>query len=459
MAASAPEFVVVLSDSTAYGWLGANTPEGQDFVVRNNRKLFAAVCCGGAVLKPGKGGPGAKSAATLTMEWLLGGASALVPAKTPLVCRAIPARRSVPQREYVALEKARSDFGVLETATPILDVEAASYYKRQLHFKADVAAAAMERIVQLAVQEASAAVGGPPAATWIAVVVCAGWNCQPGQILSECHCVADLTRSTTWDQFLGALNRHSPLRFPYVESLRWLGEQVWQLLQTNKQDHGEAEVNQRTFGGELFERKFVGDQECIADVRGLGGDSAEQHYLSFSKASHRSDLWRYIRLVRDGGSYMDIKMALLQPLVLSFDRVYADGNRMQEAKNLLAQTGKRTLADLPHLMLSIGANGAHIYQGNIFGARRNQPLLVRAINDHFGTSNAKAVGKGGYLTFCQFLWRELITDLNNSTPVEGWNFGATYGPVYLFRERLQCRPRRGQHIVQARGEQLKKDAR
>ena len=60
--------VLVLAESTAYGWLDSQTPQGAAFVERC--AVAAAVSCGGSLLQPGSG---KRCAIDMAMEWLLGG--------------------------------------------------------------------------------------------------------------------------------------------------------------------------------------------------------------------------------------------------------------------------------------------------------------------------------------------------------------------------------------------------
>ena len=75
-----------------------------------------------------------------------------------------------------------------------------------------------------------------------------------------------------------------------------------------------------------FERTFVSDAVCRDDVLRLGGQPLLGRYESWQRFSHRADLWRYIRMHEAGGSYIDIKMALLRPLTATLADIYAEGN-------------------------------------------------------------------------------------------------------------------------------------
>ena len=92
----------------------------------------------------------------------------------------------------------------------------------------------------------------------------------------------------------------------------------------------------------------------------------------------------------------------------------------------------RDLSQVPHLLLSIGQNRKHIFQGNIWHASAKHPLLARAVGHALGTSQSHLKR---YLLFCEFLWAELRRDLGKD-PVQGWNFCPTLGPIYLFQEQM-----------------------
>lgn len=70
---------------------------------------------------------------------------AVTAADVAVVCRAVPATKSVPKRSYGELEAARAAFGVAESKTPILTACPAAYASgNKLHFQAAIAAEAME---------------------------------------------------------------------------------------------------------------------------------------------------------------------------------------------------------------------------------------------------------------------------------------------------------------------------
>ena len=122
-------------------------------------------------------------------------------------------------------------------------------------------------------------------------------------------------------------------------------------------------------------------------------------------------------------------MALLQPWQTTLDALYAEAASSAEARGLAQALGGQRLDDTPHLIMSIGANKKHVYQGNIWMCSPKHPLLFRALLD---TSEARLARQ--YLRLCEFLWVELKRDLGD-VPKPGWNYCKSYGPVYLFQEK------------------------
>ena len=62
-----------------------------------------------------------------------------------------------------------------------------------------------------------------PGATWVAVVICAGWNCREQQVLAENFVAADLCHATSWQEFARCMNGHSSVRLPFAEVAESLG--------------------------------------------------------------------------------------------------------------------------------------------------------------------------------------------------------------------------------------------
>ena len=167
-------------------------------------------------------------------------------------------------------------------------------------------------------------------------------------MLAENFVAADLCHATSWQEFARCMNGHSSVRRPFAEVAESLGRPTMQLWQTNKEDHPQARANQNEFAAD-YNRVFVPDATCEDEVRAVGGSLSLKHYMSFSKMSHRADLWRYIKLYRQRGNYMDIKMALLCPLSTTMERVYALGDATAEGHRVAESLGGRSLKDVPHL--------------------------------------------------------------------------------------------------------------
>ena len=244
-----------------------------------------------------------------------------------------------------------------------------------------------------------------------------------------------LCETQTWSEFLWACSAHSSKKRAWAKTAQALDLAPPKLFQANREDHPQAAANKAQFTQGL-ERHFVGDAECVADIQSLGGSALLARYESFQRPAHRADLWRYIRLWKEGGSYLDIKMALLQPWSATLEEIYAEGERCLEGQRVAQSSGQRVapptearaLSQVPHLLLSIGQKRKHIFQENIWHASAKHPLLARAVGHALGTSQSHLKR---YLLFCEFLWAELRRDLGKD-PVPGWNFCPTLGPIYLF---------------------------
>ena len=118
---------------------------------------------------------------------------------------------------------------------------------------------------------------------------------------------ADLTAVKTWDGFLAAMNRHSGCRFRFAEAAAWLGAAVPTMWQTNKAD------------------------QCLADIRRLGAGSGcgALPPLQQAEPQSRSVAVRSLTASRRH-CYMDIKMALLQPLLTPLnDDIRALGTQLE----------------------------------------------------------------------------------------------------------------------------------
>eukprot|EP00438_Fugacium_kawagutii_P036833 Skav223146 [mRNA] locus=scaffold6891:1309:2787:- [translate_table: standard] len=277
-----------------------------------------------------------------------------------------------------------------------------------------------------------------------------------------------------WRQVLSA---HSAVKLPWTVAAMRLPLPPKTLIQTHFEDHKLAKHNKEMYADGLT-RVFVNDEGCIEDLQALGGSALLAKYRSFPRGAHRADLWRYVRLFRDGGNYLDIKMCLLQPLQKTFNSIYAEGKAMlQVASNMVAEARSKTeggdgkrqriaqpieegtlskkqrdritdvevaermleatlcedLREQPHLIMSRGANKRHVFQGNILGCSPKHPLIARALADAMSATPRQL--DNSYLKFCLFLWNEMERDLQ-AKPEIGWNFCPTLGPIYLLEERF-----------------------
>ena len=92
----APALVVVLADSTGYGWLRDAQVGGAGLVFRD--KTVAAIVSGGSLVKAGPAGPPAVD--LLMKEWVLQGGRERLPAEAPVEVGFVPSKCSVPNREF-----------------------------------------------------------------------------------------------------------------------------------------------------------------------------------------------------------------------------------------------------------------------------------------------------------------------------------------------------------------------
>ena len=111
--------------------------------------------------------------------------------ETPVCCRAVPAVRSVPGREYAALVAARQSWSVTEAGVPILDTVQDKYGIRGLHFQPKDAAAAMSEV-----WDAAVAAFPPRGENTIDIVICCGWNCDGQLVPLECFAAAMAERTS-----------------------------------------------------------------------------------------------------------------------------------------------------------------------------------------------------------------------------------------------------------------------
>eukprot|EP00438_Fugacium_kawagutii_P029105 Skav231974 [mRNA] locus=scaffold1566:9251:10885:+ [translate_table: standard] len=505
--ARAPQLVILLADSTAYGLLPGGSCRGSALIHerRQNTHLLASIACGGALMKKGQGKKLTIVEQFMREYALTDGVNAMLPG-TKLEVAIVAARDSVPGYQYDSLMAARESFGVPETTRSIREMAPQAYgdKRKMLHFLEQHARQGIFDVVDGAVNElmqhrSHTAMAEHCSAlqdtNWVAVVVCAGWNCKnEEEVMAECFLESRLAKCQDWMEFMEArrnnfqikmkyrcgyvvvLSAHCALKLPWNVTAMRLRLPPATLLQTHFSDHDGAKRNKEIYANGLS-RIFVDDEACVRDLRELGGSVLLAKHHSFQRGAHRADLWRYVRLFRDGGNYLDIKMCLLQPLQETLDMIYAEGNAMLNvASQMVAEAGSKTedgggkgqriaqpiesrrlsetqrnrianvkvaermleatlgedLREQPHLIMSRGANQEHVFQGNILGCSAKHPLMARAISDAISTTQEQLANS--YLKFCKFLWKEMEKDLNG-TPEIGWNFCPTLGPIYLLEER------------------------
>ena len=188
---------LVLVDSTGFGWLepGQQVAAGRG-LVRPDANTAAVIVCGGSLLK---GNQGAASILGMLQQAIATKRMDAMPADRPVCCRAVPARNSVPDREYGGLVQARREWGVAEAGPSIMECAGARYGGRRnaLHFQLGVAADGIADVV-------AAAVAAYPARAshTLDVVLCCGWNCNGDMLPLECFAAKCLTNASTWQEFV-----------------------------------------------------------------------------------------------------------------------------------------------------------------------------------------------------------------------------------------------------------------
>lgn len=121
------------------------------------------------------------------------------------------------------------------------------------------------------------------------MVICAGWNCNEVENLQEAFVVKQLCETQTWSEFLWACSAHSSKKRAWAKTAQALDLAPPKLFQTNREDHPQAAANKAQFAQGL-ERHFVGDAECVEDIKSLGGSALLARYESFQQPAHRADL-------------------------------------------------------------------------------------------------------------------------------------------------------------------------
>ena len=200
------------------------------------------------------------------------------------------------------------------------------------------------------------------------------------------------------------------------------------MLQTYQADHEPAANNKARFAPHL-RRVFVNDDQCEEDIQAFGGQRLLQLYRSYDKGAHRADMWRYIKLFLEGGHYLDIKCALYRPWNETMDAISQQGTAQLAVQGTAQHRGQGTAQPL---IMAIGRNKDHIFQGIILNCPKNHPLLLRAIKHCLQTTSQELTGTG-YMRFCKHLFALLTEDLGRE-PQPGWSQCSQYGPIYLMHE-------------------------
>ena len=409
----------LLSDSTAYGWLPSRAVSGNGVEVV--QETIAFISCGGSLIRKGTSGP---SILTLLSNWIKENPDFLHQ-DAAVCCKAVPARDSVPQRSYDALERGRDQWQVPETKTPIMHIAPEAYKGRTWHFKAAVASTAMQTVVQVALQDFPA--------ERFPVLVCAGWNVSEKEHIDEMLALRHLCDAQDWKSFKVAVFQHSSEKVDFAVYCHCLRQPPPLLFQTNTEDHDQAAENKSRFAPHLT-REFVPDNGCATDIFSLGGQDLLDRYNTFQRGAHKADFWRYVRLGRRGGNYLDIKMALLRPLQETLSDIYRQGDATETGQSIAQAFGVQSIAQTPHLILAIGQKKDHIFQGCILDCSPMHPLMTAAIR-HCCNTRQTQLSKC-YMLFCRHLWNLIKNDLNGNEPQHGWNWTPTYGPIFLFLEML-----------------------
>ena len=200
------------------------------------------------------------------------------------------------------------------------------------------------------------------------------------------------------------------------------------LLQTYQADHEPAANNKARFAPHL-RRVLVNDDQCEEDIQAFGGQRLLQLYRSYDKGAHRADMWRYIKLFLEGGHYLDIKCALYRPWNETMDAISQQGTAQLAVQGTAQHRGQGTAQPL---IMAIGRDKDHIFQGIILNCPKNHPLLLRAIKHCMQTTSQELTGTG-YMRFCKHLFALLTEDLGRE-PQPGWSQCSQYGPIYLMHE-------------------------
>ena len=360
----------------------------------------------------------------------------------PLNLRFIPLANSLlphKQAAYNYLVDGRSQYGIshLDLADQeIMTLQSSGavdllYNQKNSHFRPAVADSAITILISRALRTMLQQPGFP-------VLVVAGWNAEKqdmqlemlaAKALAQCKQVKDLfevTLQLAKGPWCLRHLLHPGLRAAAIPNL---------ICQTYVHDD-KAEPRQMICQKfPRFRRVFCDDHALTATLRGLAGNYGTALLQQLKQPAHRADVFRYVYHYEHGGMYLDIKCGF----VLTWDEVLSKlAADWGTAQNLALGTEHSSVPEgtLPseYLVMAIGVKEDHIFQGIIYG-KPGHPLLRQAIQHAFGRKVFALQANLEYMIFCKFLWNALKQDMG-VTPTVGWNISRTYGPIYLFQERL-----------------------
>ena len=196
-----------------------------------------------------------------------------------------------------------------------------------------------------------------------------------------------------------------------VSAFRWLPAK---LFQTNISDHDESKLNMARYASQ-FKRYFYDDQACGDYLKDTFGPDVVNHISSYKKGAHRADGFRYGLILKEGGLYLDIKIAMLDDFSLLLQEIDITGELQGE----------------PFILTAIGVAKDHIFQG-ILACSPRHPLMLAAW-EHMKTVSQSDL-KGNYMLFCKELYRLLKVDLGVDELKPGLHHTHKYGTVYLLQE-------------------------
>ena len=75
---------------------------------------------------------------------------------------------------------------------------------------------------------------------WVAVVICAGWNCNEVENFQEAFVVKQLCETQSWSEFLWACSAHSSKKRAWAKTAQALDLAPPKLFQTNREDHPQS---------------------------------------------------------------------------------------------------------------------------------------------------------------------------------------------------------------------------